>query len=426
MGRDLYVSESQLSGTVTAPGSKSVTHRVLLISSLADGTSRIDNYLNALDTASTMSGLRSLGIEMVEEGRRVDVHGRGGSFSEPGGPVDLGNSGTSLRFLTTLAGLVDGRCVLTGDRSLRSRPMSDLLSSLRQVGVDVRALGEAGRAPIEVLGRGSIEGGRARISGGVSSQYVSSLLLSGPYFDGGLRLKVIGGLKSRPYVDLTRRMMVEFGVDVDARENLFEVNRSEYAPREYVIEGDYSSASFLILAGVVTGSRIGIGGLTRGSGQADEAFLDQLKRAGVSIEWSDGELLVMGGEPVGLEVDLSNSPDLVPPTAVLGAVSEGSTVIRGVEHARLKESDRLDVLDTELGKLGVEVSQMRDGLIVSGRGEIGGGEVDSHGDHRIAMALTVMGLRSEGLIIRDAGCVAVSYPGFIDDLLSLGAEIRWL
>jgi 3-phosphoshikimate 1-carboxyvinyltransferase len=371
--------------------------------------------------------LDSLGVKTVGDGDRVRVKGKGGRFTPPTQVVDVGNSGTTLRFITSLAGLVRGRSVITGDESLRSRPMGDLIACLVGLGVSAVSMSGTGTAPIEVMGTGRVRGGEARITGSISSQFVSSLLIPSPYFEKGLSLEVRGELKSRPYVDLTVKVMQDFGIAPSVDGNAFAVEAGRvYSPRAYVVDGDYSSASFIMAAGAITGSKVRVGGLRAGSLQADEAFPSILGRMGCKVRRKGDVVAVEGGDLIGIDADLSNSPDLLPPLSVVAAVAKGPTTVKGVEHARLKESDRIAVIRSELARVGIGVEERPDGLVFRGGDRPGRGQVFSHGDHRIAMALAVLGLVSDGLEIKDASCVSVSYPDFVRDLSSLGADLKWL
>jgi 3-phosphoshikimate 1-carboxyvinyltransferase len=393
---------------------------------LAGGKSVIENTLMSDDTLRTLNALRLLGIDIVEDGGRLVVEGGGGSFSPPREPIDLGNSGTSMRFFTTVAGLAKGEVELTGDESLRSRPMTPLLECLGNLGVAVRSLGGAGNAPIEISGQGRIEGGSGSISGSISSQFVSSLLIASPYFERGLRLSIEGDLISRPYVDLTIEMMGEFGIDVGQSDGQYVVEPGQsYLPRELRISGDYSSGSFPMTAAAITGSTIEVQGLRANSHQADEAFLTILKDMGCEVSRRNESVEIEGGNLVGIDIDLSNSPDLLPPVSILASVANGPSSIGGVEHARFKESDRIESLYQELRRVGIRVAQQRDGLSFRGGDRPTGQEIFARGDHRLAMAFAVLGMVSEGLIVRGASCFDVSYPCFYQDMVSLGAKFLW-
>jgi 3-phosphoshikimate 1-carboxyvinyltransferase len=423
----LVTRSGELGGRITVPGSKSETHRSLELAALADGRSTLLNCLESEDTLSTLEALRLFGIKIDREDDRTVVEGSAGSLSSPPGPIDLGNSGTSLRFLTTLAGLARGRVILTGDESLRSRPMTPLMECLGTIGVEARSVGESGTAPIEVHGRGSIDGGEGSVSGSVSSQFISSLLIPSPYFERGLRLSIVGDLISAPYVDLTVEMMASFGVEVVIDKGTYCVGPGPgYRAGKFRVGGDYSSAAFPMSAAAITGSCIEVDGLREGSHQADEAFLGILERMGCSVERVGETVRVEGGELTGIDVDLSDSPDLLPPVSVVASLASGPSVISGVEHARLKESDRIESIFRELRRIGIRVEQRIDGLSFQGDGRPRGKEVFSRGDHRLAMALAVLGLATDGLVVRGASCFDVSYPDFYRDMVALGARFAWV
>ncbi len=426
--RDLLVAPADsLSGSVRAPGSKSVTHRSLEIAALAEGESLLDNSLISGDTRSTIEALRGWGVTVEESGNQVRVEGTGGLLSMSKREVDLGNSGTSLRFLTTLAGLVPGRSVLTGDESLRSRPMGDLLGALKVIGVDARSVNDNGAAPIEVNGTGRVRGGEVSIRGSVSSQFISSLLMPGSYFEDGIALGIVGELKSGPYVKLTSHVMSSFGIEPARSGSTISVpSGRRFSGRSFQVDGDYSSSSFLMCAAALTGSAVEVTGLRQGSHQADERFTSILKAMGCAVERSGDSVRVEGAGLSGIEVDLSESPDLLPPVAVLAAVAEGNSRITGVEHARLKESDRITAIHQEFGRLGISTTERADGIEFPGGARPRGREAFSWGDHRIAMALVVLGLVSDGMVVRGASCIPISYPGFYEDMRSLGAKLKWV
>jgi 3-phosphoshikimate 1-carboxyvinyltransferase len=287
-------------------------------------------------------------------------------------------------------------------------------------------LGSQGTAPIHIEGSGRIMGGRASIPGDISSQFVSSLLIPAPYFDEGLDLKVQGEVKSRPYIDLTVRVMEQFGASVEQGEGRYNVPPGTgYAGRTFEVPGDYSAAAFLFAASAITGSEIRISGLERESVQADQSFLPILEEMGCVIEREGDSVLVRGGELTGMEVDLSDSPDLLPPLSIVMSVARGPSKILGVAHARYKESDRISVMHTELARVGIHSTERPDGLELRGGETPLGREAFSHGDHRVAMALAVLGLVSKGLVVRGASCISISYPDFVRDLQTLGAKLGW-
>jgi 3-phosphoshikimate 1-carboxyvinyltransferase len=410
MSREIRPRE-RVSATLTLPGSKSFTHRALIAAALAEGESRLTNALKAEDTELTAQALGRLGAGIEWQGATVRVMGSGGRLKPVAEPLHLGNSGTSMRFLTALAALGTGQYVLTGSPRLCERPMGELLEALQQLGV--KAVSQRGDGCPPVVVQGGLAGGRASLSGAVSSQYLSALLFIGPLAPRGVEIEVTGELVSRPYVNMTLEVLAGFGIS-HYREGYryFRVpGGQEYAPQDYAIEGDASSASYFWAAAALTGGRVTITNLSLESCQGDIDFLSVLARLGCRIDSSPTGLTVAGGPLQGIQVNMANMPDLVPTLAVLAAFARGDTVITGAAHLRHKESDRLAAVAAELGKMGIEVQETEDGLIIHG-GQPRGAEIETYQDHRIAMAFAVAGLRVPGVVIKDPGCVAKSFPDF--------------
>ncbi|QHN07235.1 3-phosphoshikimate 1-carboxyvinyltransferase [Methanothermobacter sp. THM-1] len=417
---DLIVERSEgLSGTVKAPPSKSYTHRAVIVASLAEGRSMIADPLVSEDTLSSLRACRAFGVRIHEEAQGWMVHGSGGALETPEDVIDVGNSGTTLRIMTSVAGLAENYTVFTGDESLRKRPMQPLLDALRPLGVTAVSSRMNGLPPIIV--RGGFRGGETSIDGRVSSQFISSILIAAP-LSGGVELSVEGEFISRPYVDMTLDVMGRFSVPVSYSDGIFTVEPSVYRAVDYTVEGDYSSASYLAGAAAVAGGEVRIQNLFRDSKQGDMLILDILEDMGADVRRGDDHAVVSStGELEGVSVDLHNAPDLLPTVAVLGAIAEGRTEIRGVEHARYKETDRIGTCAAELKALGLQVRELKDGMII--QGDITGKTVKSHGDHRLAMAFTLIGLR-RGIRIKDGDVFSVSFPDFIEKMNSLGCRLR--
>jgi len=406
--------------TLTLPGSKSYTHRALMAAALAGGESVLTNALAAEDTELTAAALAQLGAGIDWQGTIIRVTGRDGRWLPARLPIYLGNSGTSMRFLTALAALGEGEYLLTGTERLCQRPLGELLEALGQAGVQAVSERGDGCPPVRVTG--GLTGGRAQLSGGTSSQYLSALLFIGPLAPAGLAIDITGELVSRPYVDLTLEVLGNFGISY-YREGYryFELPGGQsYLPREYEIEADASSASYFWAAAAVTGGQVTITNLSLESSQGDAAFPEVLGRMGCAVESSPAGLTVQGGPLTGVTVDMGTMPDLVPTLAVLAAFAAGDTVITGVAHLRHKESDRLHAVATELGKLGIEARETPDGLVIRG-GTPKGAVIHTYNDHRIAMSFAVAGLKTAGISITDPDCVAKSFPEFWEFFHRLGA-----
>ena len=423
----IRVYPSRLFGEVEAPPSKSYTHRAYAAALLADGESILINPLRSRDTEATKNACTLLGAGVREEGRRVLV--RGGAFKTPDDVIDVGNSGTTLRFFTAISALAPkGYAILTGDESIRRRPMKPLLEALRSLGVWCRSSRLDGRAPI-IVRCGGVDGGEARITGGISSQFISALLYASVRSRRGARIIVDGEPVSRPYIDASLEVLRRFGFRV-RREGyaLFEVEGCQVGePCEFRIPGDFGSAAFLLAGGQLTGGEVIVKSLDRSLPQADSAIIEVLRGISCDVEVSGDRVRVRGsGGGCGGEYDLRDSPDLLPVLAVLASRSRGETVIRGVGHARFKESDRIMCVASELRKLGIEVEVLEDGLRIRGRGRIEGGcLLNPHGDHRLFMAFTILAASTErGCLVDGAETAAISYPQFLDHVRRLGLRFE--
>jgi 3-phosphoshikimate 1-carboxyvinyltransferase len=407
-----------IDATVRIPGSKSITHRALITASLARGESHLGAFLACEDTLYTVKGLQELGVEISIDGDQTRVQGRGGEFHSVGGrkEIFLGNSGTSYRLLLSTIALARGEYILTGTPHMHARPIGDLVKALRGLGVEASCIEKDDFPPVSVKAKG-IRGGKVEIAGDKSSQYVSSLLLAGPYAEKDVEMEVTGALVSQPYVDVTLDVMETFGVSVD-REGYryFKVHSGQrYRPRKFKIGGDISTASYFWAAAAVTGGTIRTENIhPHITKQGDIALLGVMEQMGCRIEKRAESVVVRGHALSGIEVDMGAMPDMVPTLAAMALFARGKTTIRNVSHLRFKESDRLAAIATEWRRLGGRIEELADGLVIHGGGPLSGTIVDSHEDHRIAMSLAVVGLRIPEVSIRGEGCVNKSFPGFWD------------
>ena len=407
---------SSIDATVRIPGSKSITHRSAIAASLATGESKIRGFLPCEDTLYTISVLRELGIQISMEGEDIKVIGSGGRFVPSSNRKEfyLGNSGTSMRLLVSTVSLAKGEFLLTGSPQMLSRPIEELVDALNRLGVEAFCLEQNGCPPVLIRARG-IKGGKATISGEKSSQYVSSLLLSGPYAEKGIEIEVTGRLASGPYVDITIEVMREFGISV-IREGYryFRVPAVHgYRPCQFSVEGDLSGASYFWAAAAVTGGMVTTENIRpHSTKQGDIGFLEIIKEMGCQVRRETDRVIVYGGALSGIEVDMGAMPDMVPTLSAIALFANGKTVIRNVSHLRHKESNRLRAIALEWNKLGGRVEELGDGLIIHGGRRLCGTTVESHYDHRLAMSLSVVGLKVPGIKIRDENCVNKSFPGF--------------
>jgi 3-phosphoshikimate 1-carboxyvinyltransferase len=407
---------SHINAVVEIPGSKSITHRALIAAALAQGESHLAAFLKSEDTLFTLEALRKLQIPIDLQNDQITVSGCGGVFAP--NPVQteifLGNSGTSYRLLLSIIALAKGSYLIKGSDRMHERPIGDLLQSLKQLKVEVQCLGKEGFPPVLIRAKG-LKGGRVQLAGRESSQYISSLLLAGPYAEKDLEIEVLGDPVSKPYIDITLGVMQDFGIRVE-REGYryFKVKSGRpYQARSYTIEGDASSASYFWAAAAVTGGQVTTKNIAaEKSFQGDMAFLDILQKMGCRVEKETRQVTIKGAGLKGLEVDMGSMPDMVPTLAAVALFAQGQTVIRNVAHLRIKESDRLGSVAQEWRKLGACIEEQPDGLLIQGPATLHGAAVDPHNDHRLAMSLAVIGLRVPGVRIQNKSCVGKSFPNF--------------
>ena len=398
---------------IVVPGSKSYTHRILIASALSDGACRIENALLSEDTRMTMQALGQMGIRIdnAPEGQFI-VHGRNGYLKPGVDRIFLGNSGTSMRLLTAVAALCRGGLNLSGTERMAERPIQDLIDALIQLGVRIRSVNGNGCPPVAVQG-GPLNGGSVSINCRTSSQYLSALLLIAPYTAKGMDIMVTQGPVSKPYVDMTVEVMNNFGVTV-SRENYdrFMVDgRQTYRAGAYAVEADGSQAGYFWAAAAVCGTQVKVRNVTEGSRQGDVQFAQLLANMGCEIKREYDGITVSGRPLRAVEIDMGDMPDLVPTLAVVAAFAEGTTVIKNVSHLKVKESDRLAAVVNELVKMGIDARCTDKELIVAG-GKPHGAEIETYGDHRIAMSFAVAGLAAPGTFILGESCVEKSFPEF--------------
>ncbi len=417
---NVKISSSKIKGRVDAPPSKSYTHRAIIMASLSKN-SRVLKPLISNDTCATVRACESIGASITKVGDEFIVEGVGGKPEVPENVIDCANSGTTLRFMIAVCSLIDGMSILTGDSSLRKRPNAPLINTLNDLGAHVTSSKENGAAPIVV--RGVLTGGRSNITSPISSQFISALLIACPLCQSDTTLNV-HNIRSRPYVEISLELLKNARINVitDFQEFMI-AGAQEYADIDYYVPGDFSSASFHLAAAAITNSKLTASNLTR-SKQGDERIVGILKEMGARIEWRNDEVTVDGAELIGIKINASDVPDLVPILAVLGAFAKGTTEIFNVSHLRYKETDRLFAMTTELRKMGVDIRETEESLVIKGTKPVGT-RLHGYNDHRIVMALAVAGLASEGETqIDTTESVSVSYPDFFDDLFALGANIE--
>lgn len=418
----LIARKSRLSGSAEIPGSKSHTIRAVVIGSLADGTSHIRKPLAAADTFAAVNACRLLGAEiLLQDGWAV--HGVGGRPRIPDNVIDVGNSGTTLYIALSAACLIDGCSVFTGDDQIRRRPAGPLIDALNALGARVESTRGNGAAPIVV--RGPMRGGSIRLDGSKTSQYLTSLLVSCPLADGETRIEV-ENLIEKPYVEMTLKWIGEQGIEVgNERFERFTIpGRQCYRSFDRPVAADFSSATFFMCAAAISGAEMVLAGLDASDTQGDKAVVDMLAEMGARVEWSSEGLRIRGGRLRGAEFDLADTPDALPALAVAACFAEGETRLANVAQARLKETDRIAVMREELGKMGADIQELPDGLIIRGR-PMHAAAVHGHYDHRVIMALAVAGLCLEGeTTIWSAEALNVTFPTFVELMRGMGADME--
>jgi len=414
---------SHLSGTVDVPGSKSHTIRAVIIASLAHGESVIKKPLDSLDTRSCAAAVRAFGADIVIEPSQWKVTGVGNDLRLPDNVIDVGNSGTTLYMIMGTAALARGHSVITGDHQIRRRSASPLIDALNSLGAEVISTRNNGMAPVVVKGR--MRGGHTSVAG-ISSQYVSSLLMSCPLAAENSTLKITE-LNERPYVHMTLDWLDYQGIQLEYDDDLSSIHiegGQSYNAFSRSIPGDFSTATFPLCAGALAGGEVILNGLEMDDPQGDKAVIDILSDMGAEITFFGKSVSVRGGTLKGVDADMNAIPDALPMLSVCACYAGGTTVLHNVKQARMKETDRIAVMAAELKKLGADVEELPDGLRIKGTG-LKGGSVHGHGDHRVVMALTIAGFAAEGPVTVDtAESAGITYPGFWDTMRSLGAKIE--
>ncbi|WP_437728008.1 3-phosphoshikimate 1-carboxyvinyltransferase [Sorangium sp. So ce861] len=404
------------------PGSKSITNRALVLAALADGESTLEGVLHSDDTRHMRSALEAMGIGIQDAGpETLVVQGGRHRLRAPERELFVGNSGTTVRFLAALACLVPGEVVLVGDEHMAKRPIADLVDGLRQLGADVACA--TGCPPLRIRG-GRLKGGTLTMRGDRSSQYFSAVMMAGPLAESAIELRIAGELVSRPYVEITRRMVADFGGRIDEAAGAFTIHpASGYRPRRYPIEPDASSASYPFALAAAAGGAITVPGLGEGALQGDYRFVELLEQAGARVsKQADATTVRSDGRLRGIDVDMHHISDTVMTLAAIAPLFEGPTTIRNVANIRIKETDRLAATVAELRRLGQEVSHGDDWLRIEPR-PLTPALVHSYSDHRMAMSFAILGLCRPGITIENPACVAKTYPTFWDDVERCRAAI---
>ena len=415
------VEKSKLSGNLVCPPNKSYTHRAIFLAVLAGNNSKVDNVLFSDDTAATINACKNFGAQIEQKDSAIIVKksiGKGKLVPE----INAENSGTTIRIASGIASLFSEEITLTGDSSLQNRPMQPLLDALESIGA--KCSSTDGKPPIKITGK--IMGGNVTIPGNFSSQFISALLISAPLTEKGMNLEIEGNLVSKPYLDATISTMRHFGVKVQTLipYKRYNIAPQIYKPSEFTVPIDFSSLALLLSAAVLCGENFVIKGNIGNLPQGDEVFIDILEKLGVKVTIKDDKISIQSPEKLnGGRFDLSNSPDLLPPLAILSLKSSSPIEIVNVKHARLKETDRIAIVSRELVKLGIRVEEKEDGLILNKSNNLKGGSLNSENDHRLFMAFCIAGMYVGDCTITDPESVKVSYPNFIVEMKKIGAKI---
>lgn len=416
----IIIKPKLLKGNIVVPSSKSLGHRGIIAAALSRGISRVDNIQLSKDIEATMEIMKELGAVVNIEDQNLYIDGRKMFSYEKKLDLRCRESGSTLRFLIPLALTKDGDYIFHGEGKLISRPLEPYYEIFEEKGIKYSR--EEDGLPLKVSGK--LTSGTYRVRGDISSQFITGLLFSLPILEGNSRIQITTKLESKGYIDLTLDILKDFGIEIE-NNNYKEFNirgAQKYNSRNYYVEGDYSQGAFFLIAGAL-GSSIVCSGLNKDSLQGDKVILDILEAMGCNMEESEEGIKVNPSKTKGIEIDASNCPDLVPVLTVIASLSEGETKIVNAKRLRIKECDRLYAITKELNKLGANIIELEDSLIISGVNELKGGEVDSHNDHRIVMALAIAATRAKGdVIINNPSAVEKSYPNFFKDYFKLGGE----
>lgn len=416
----IIIKPKLLKGNIVVPSSKSLGHRGIIAAALSRGISRVDNIQLSKDIEATMEIMKELGAVVNIEGHSLYIDGRKMFSYEKKLDLRCGESGSTLRFLIPLALTQDGDYIFHGEGKLISRPLEPYYEIFEEKGIKYSM--EEDGLPLKVSGK--LTSGTYKVRGDISSQFITGLLFSLPILEGNSRIQITTKLESKGYIDLTLDILKDFGIEIENNNyKEFSIRGGQkYKSRNYYVEGDYSQGAFFLVAGAL-GSSIVCSGLNKDSLQGDKVILDILEAMGCNVEESEEGIKVNPSKTKGIEIDASNCPDLVPVLTVLASISEGETKIVNAKRLRIKECDRLHAITKELNKLGANIIELEDSLIISGVNELKGGEVDSHNDHRIVMALAIAATRAKGdVIINNPSAVEKSYPNFFKDYFKLGGE----
>jgi 3-phosphoshikimate 1-carboxyvinyltransferase len=417
---------SKINGEVFLPGSKSLSNRALLIAALAKGETKITNLLVSDDINYMLNALTILGIEytLSECGTECTVTGNNGFFNV-NEPVELylGNAGTAMRPLCAALAASEGEFILTGEPRMKERPIGHLVNALTHLNSDNKFLENQDYPPVKIKGK-TLTGNTVSIDGSISSQFLTSILMVAPLLKTDTNIEIVGELVSKPYIDITLNIMSRFGVEVlnnDYQSFTVKGNQSYQSVEKYMVEGDASSASYFLAAGAIKGGEITVHGVGRLSVQGDKHFADVLEKMGAEVTWGDESITVVGKPLTGVDMDMNHIPDAAMTIATTALFAKGTTTIRNIYNWRVKETDRLTAMATELRKVGAEVVEGEDYISITPPESLKHAEIDTYNDHRVAMCFSLVALSDTPDTINDPKCTEKTFPDFFDKLAQVSS-----
>jgi 3-phosphoshikimate 1-carboxyvinyltransferase len=407
-----------LNATIRVPGSKSLTNRALLIAALANGATRLTNALFSDDSKYFAKALQTLGfdIQLDEANHEMTVTGLGGKIPASKAELFIGNAGTAARFLSAFLTLGNGEYIVDGDSRMRERPIGDLVDALHQLGVELEAANNC--PPVEIFAKG-LPGGKTKLAGNISSQFLSALLMVSPYAQSSVEIELTSDLNSKPYVDMTIAIMKDFGVEIERQGyECFTIHPAFYTPLfTYAIESDASAASYFLAAPAICGGKVRVENISRKSKQGDIAFLHVLEKMGCDIREGQDFIEVAGTSVLqGIDMDMRDISDTAQTLAAIAPFAASPTRIRGIASARVKETDRVSATCNELRRLGVQVEEHADGMTIHPCQTFQPAKIQTYNDHRMAMSFSIIGLRVDGVVIENPSCVSKTFPNYFEVL----------
>ncbi|GAA6185975.1 3-phosphoshikimate 1-carboxyvinyltransferase [Aliiglaciecola sp. NS0011-25] len=415
---------SKVQGTVNVPGSKSLSNRALLLAALAKGETTLTNLLDSDDIRHMLDALSLLGVayQLSDDKTQCIVQGNNGVFNTDSKiEMFLGNAGTAMRPLCAALAASNGEYVLTGEPRMEERPIGALVDALSQAGAEISYLKSDGYPPLHIKGK-ALSGGKIQVDGSVSSQFLTAVLMAAPLFSDDSQIDIIGELVSKPYIDITLDTMAKFGVTVE-NDNYqsFKItgNQTYQSPGTFLVEGDASSASYFLAAGAIKGGTVKVTGVGAKSIQGDIKFADVLSAMGAKVTWGDDFIEVTGAPLTAIDMDMNHIPDAAMTIATTALFATGTTKMTNIYNWRVKETDRLAAMATELRKLGAEVKEGHDFIEVTAPAKLQEAEIDTYNDHRVAMCFSLVALSDTAVVINDPSCTAKTFPDYFERFASI-------